>query len=35
LVPVPILTGASDERFTVMVEGELDAGDPVVTGYDD
>jgi len=35
LVPVPILTGASDERFTVLVEGELDAGDPVVTGYDD
>lgn len=32
--PVPVLTGPSDERFTVLLEGELRAGDPVVIGYD-
>ena len=32
--PVPILTGASDERFTVLLEGDLREGDPVVIGYE-
>jgi HlyD family secretion protein len=32
---VPVLTGASDERFTVLVEGDLQAGDAVVIGYGD
>jgi HlyD family secretion protein len=35
VVPVSVLTGASDERFTVLVAGELKAGDRVVTGYVD
>lgn len=34
VAPVPVLTAASDERFTVMVEGGLQAGDPVAIGYD-
>jgi len=32
--PVPIQTGASDERFTVLLEGDLREGDPVVIGYE-
>lgn len=31
---VPILTGISDERFTVVTKGDLAAGDPVVIGYE-
>jgi HlyD family secretion protein len=34
LAPVPVLTGISDERFTVVTKGDLAAGDPVVIGYD-
>lgn len=34
VAPVPILTGISDERFTVVMKGDLEAGDPVVIGYD-
>ncbi|MGE5153205.1 MAG: efflux RND transporter periplasmic adaptor subunit, partial [Bdellovibrio bacteriovorus] len=30
---VPILAGASDERFTVLAQGRLQAGDAVVIGY--
>lgn len=32
---VAVLTGASDERFTVLVEGDLQVGDAVVIGYGD
>jgi HlyD family secretion protein len=34
VAPMPILTGISDERFTVVTKGDLTAGDPVVIGYD-
>ena len=34
MAPVPVLTGASDARFTILSEGDLKAGDPVVIGYD-
>jgi HlyD family secretion protein len=34
VAPVPILTGISDERFTVVTKGDLAAGDPVVIGYE-
>lgn len=35
VAPVPILTGISDERFTVVTRGDLAAGDPVVIGYEE
>ena len=31
--PVPVLTGASDDSFTAMLEGELTVGDRLITGY--
>lgn len=34
-VPVYVLTGASDEWFTVLVAGELKVGDRLATGYVD
>ncbi len=31
--PVAVLTGASDEQFTLLLDGELKAGDRLITGY--
>ena len=33
--PVWVLTGVSDEHYTVMIEGELKAGDRLIVGYAD
>ncbi|MEA3277452.1 MAG: efflux RND transporter periplasmic adaptor subunit [Pseudomonadota bacterium] len=33
--PVWVLTGVSDEQYTVMLEGELGAGDRLIVGYED
>ena len=33
--PVWILTGLSDEHYSVMIEGDLEAGDRLIVGYED